>query len=122
MAGICGLQRLYVGKVWTGLLYLMTAGLLGIGQVIDVILIAVGQFEDDRDRRLELWEGSSTTDGRSAAVPVNSWSSVPVGPGWGAVLANFLGTVLLLAACLVGLSVAMPLCWRWMRCGRRSRL
>lgn len=107
MAGICGLQRLYVGKVWTGLLYLMTAGLFGIGQVIDVILIAGGQFKDDRDRRLELWEGSSTTDGRSAAVPVNSWSSVPVGPGWGAVLANFLGTVLLLAACLVGLSVAM---------------
>ncbi len=105
-AGVCGLQRVYVGKVWSGLLYLVTVGIFGIGQVIDVVLIAAGQFEDDKDQRLELWEGSSSAGSGSAAVPVNSWSSVPVGPGWGAMLANFLGSVLLLAACLVGLCVA----------------
>ncbi len=105
-AGICGLQRLYVGKVWTGLLYLITAGLFGIGQVIDIVLIAVGQFEDDQDRPLTLWEGGSVV-GSSSSQPVNSWSSIPATRQWGTLLANVLGILLLLAACLVGLFSAM---------------
>ena len=38
-AGVCGLQRIYNGKIGTGLLYLFTFGLLGIGQLIDLFLI-----------------------------------------------------------------------------------
>ncbi len=34
-----GLHRLYNGKVFTGLLWLFTFGLLGVGQVIDLVLI-----------------------------------------------------------------------------------
>ncbi|MBW4663905.1 MAG: TM2 domain-containing protein [Chroococcus sp. CMT-3BRIN-NPC107] len=34
-----GLHRLYNGKVFTGLLWLCTFGLLGVGQVIDLVLI-----------------------------------------------------------------------------------
>jgi len=37
--GACGLQRLYTGKIGTGLLYLFTFGLLGIGQLVDLFLI-----------------------------------------------------------------------------------
>ncbi|HWO87668.1 MAG TPA: TM2 domain-containing protein [Gemmatimonadales bacterium] len=37
--GICGLQRLYLGKIGTGLLYLFTFGLLGIGQLVDLFTI-----------------------------------------------------------------------------------
>lgn len=37
--GVCGLQRLYNGKIGTGLLYLFTFGLLGIGQFIDLFMI-----------------------------------------------------------------------------------
>ncbi len=37
--GICGLQRLYTGRVGSGLLYLFSFGLLGIGQAVDLFLI-----------------------------------------------------------------------------------
>ncbi|WP_053231360.1 NINE protein [Sandaracinus amylolyticus] len=33
--GVFGLHRFYVGKIWSGLLYLCTAGLLGAGIVYD---------------------------------------------------------------------------------------
>ena len=37
--GICGVHRLYMGKIGTGLLWLFTLGLLGWGQLIDIFLI-----------------------------------------------------------------------------------
>ena len=49
--GICGLQRLYVGKVGTGLLYLFTFGLVGIGQLVDLFLIP-GMVQDANNRAL----------------------------------------------------------------------
>ena len=79
--------------------------MFGIGQLIDVVLIATGQFQDDALRPLESWEGSSVS-GVAAAVPVNSWSAVPARSHWGVLLANLLGILLLLAACLMGLFAA----------------
>ena len=35
--GLCGVHRFYLGKPFTGLLYLFTFGLLGVGQVIDLV-------------------------------------------------------------------------------------
>ena len=37
--GFCGLHRIYVGKVGTGILWLLTGGLCLIGQIIDIFLI-----------------------------------------------------------------------------------
>ncbi|ACB51141.1 unknown [Crocosphaera subtropica ATCC 51142] len=37
--GICGGQRLYTGNIVSGLIYLFTFGIFGIGQFLDLILI-----------------------------------------------------------------------------------
>ena len=44
--GAWGVHRFYVGKIGTGLLYLFTCGLFGVGALVDFILIIVGSFRD----------------------------------------------------------------------------
>jgi len=50
-----GLHRFYVGKIGTGILWLLTFGLLGVGQLVDIILIAMGRFKDKDGRPLLIW-------------------------------------------------------------------
>ncbi len=45
--GWIGAHRFYVGKVGTGLVYLITGGLFGIGWIVDLVMIAVGVFRDE---------------------------------------------------------------------------
>ncbi len=69
--GLNGLQRFYVGKIGTGLLWFFTGGLLGIGQLIDFILIIAGAFCDKQGRKLTVWSNSDTfvQQARSAVNP-----------------------------------------------------
>ena len=56
---IAGLHRLYVGKIGTGILWLLTGGLFGIGTTIDLVLIVTGMFRDHKEKRLLNWELAS---------------------------------------------------------------
>ena len=44
--GLGGLHRMYVGKVGSGFLHLLTYGICGIGTILDLISILSGGFRD----------------------------------------------------------------------------
>jgi len=48
-----GVHRFYVGKVGTGILWLFTGGLFGIGLLVDFIKILFNKFTDKEGRALE---------------------------------------------------------------------
>ena len=108
---VMGLQRFYVGKVRTGLLWLFTFGLFGLGQIYDTILIALGHFKDaDGNRVLNFTRErvNSELDAELGALkqPVNDYSNVVrrrwtdsrVGFKLGNLLSNLIGAILLLIA------------------------
>lgn len=52
--GVAGVHRFYLGKKWTGLIYLFTWGLFGIGSVVDLVLMR--QLVDEANIKQEVLE------------------------------------------------------------------
>lgn len=50
--GWLGFHRFYVGKKGSGFLYMFTIGFCGIGQIIDLIKILCGSFEDSEGNKI----------------------------------------------------------------------
>ena len=50
--GGLGIHRFYVGKIGTGIAMLLTGGGCGIWYIIDLIMIAMGNFTDAQGRPL----------------------------------------------------------------------
>ena len=44
--GGLGIHRFYVGRIGTGIVWLLTGGVFGIGWIVDIIMIAVDKFKD----------------------------------------------------------------------------
>ncbi|NMG38461.1 NINE protein [Chelativorans sp. ZYF759] len=53
LVGFCGLHRFYTGRFKTGLLWLLTLGLLGIGQIIDIFLVPSMVREANLEHRVD---------------------------------------------------------------------
>ena len=55
LLGLFGAHRFYVGKIGTGIIWLLTLGVLGIGWLVDIIMIIVGSFKDKEGKKVEAW-------------------------------------------------------------------
>ena len=55
LVGWLGVHRFYVGKIGTGILYLLTFGFVGIGLLVDLILILIGTFRDKQGLEVRNW-------------------------------------------------------------------
>lgn len=59
--GLPGLHRIYNGKITTGVIWLFTLGLLGVGQFVDLFLMR-GMAEDYQLKRLKAQYGDDIYD------------------------------------------------------------
>lgn len=53
--GFLGIHRFYVGKIGTGVIYLFTIGIFGLGWLYDILQILMGGFKDNADAPLRNW-------------------------------------------------------------------
>jgi len=53
--GVFGAHRFYVGKIGTGVIWLFTLSLLGVGMLFDLILIIAGEFRDKQGHKVIVW-------------------------------------------------------------------
>jgi hypothetical protein len=102
-----GLHRLAVGRVVSGIIWLLTGGLFFVGQIYDAVMIVTGQFRDSEGRIVGPPKKNKPT-------PVNHLSSLPAESKplhLGAFALNAIGIAGVFTACaaIMG-SIAFTVC------------
>ena len=54
--GEIGIHRFYVGKIGTGIFWILTFGCFGIGYLVEIIMIACGSFTDKEGKFVSDWQ------------------------------------------------------------------
>jgi len=62
--GIFGGHRFYVGKTGTAIIWLLTLGVLGIGFLVDLIMIILGKFYDAQNKPVMVWFRNVDAEGK----------------------------------------------------------
>ncbi|MGB9835825.1 MAG: TM2 domain-containing protein [Candidatus Saccharicenans sp.] len=62
--GIFGAHRFYVGKTGTAVVWLLTLGCLGIGVVVDLVMILLGKFYDSQNKPVLAWFRNCDAEGK----------------------------------------------------------
>ncbi len=57
--GVAGLHRIYMGKIGTGIIYLLTGGIFGLGTIYDAFTIPEQVRQENLKRRLEGPQGGA---------------------------------------------------------------
>jgi TM2 domain-containing membrane protein YozV len=53
--GCLGVHRFYSGKINTGVIWLLTGGVFGIGWIADIIVVACGNYRDGDGRKIDIY-------------------------------------------------------------------
>ena len=80
LLGYLGIHRFYVDKIWSGILYLCTYGLFGIGVLVDLILILSGSFTDSKGNYVLNWDEKAAPITTTTPSQKPSVQTTPITP------------------------------------------